>query len=272
MVFVPAEVRPDNVTEEACIIIFRGRLLCREGQPWALLSKDIVDSIGAQVQHSHYLGTWHGKHCLAFFFRSVEEPSLGGYEWQTLRDLLGVVSDDLFQLAGRSLQITRWYRDHQFCGVCGTRTHASERDRSLICENCDARFYPRISPCVIGLVKRGNMCLLARGVRHPDGFYSTLAGFIEPGESAEQAFAREVMEEVGVSITNIQYFGSQPWPFPGQLMIGFTADYSAGDIVVDENEIHDANWYRYDDLPMVAPGFSIAGQIIQQFVDQCEKG
>ncbi len=197
----------------------------------------------------------------------VENESVSaGFRWASLREMLGVLSEQHFQLAGRALQISRWQINHRYCGRCGAFTSMATDEFRLDCKQCGMDYFPRISPCVIGLVKKGEYCLLASGVRHPETLFSTLAGFIEVGESAEQAFVREVKEEVNIDIHNLQYAGSQPWPFPGQLMIGFTADYLSGDIVIDPKEIVEAGWFRYDNLPNVPPEHSIAGQLIKRFV------
>ena len=127
-------------------------------------------------------------------------------------------------------------------------------------------FYPRLSPCIITLITRGDECLLAWHTRSKEEKYSCLAGFIEIGESPEQTLVREVMEEVGVSVNNIRYVESQPWPFPGQLMLGYFADYTGGDIRLDENEILAAKWFRYDQLPKVPPVTTISGRLIHAFV------
>lgn len=266
MAFVPAESSAVEHEIELCVVIFRGQLLCAEGEPWSILSADILKRCPKNPQ-THYLGKLNHQHCFAVFFRG-EMPEIAGYEWQALRNQLGRVDEEDFQLAGRALQITRWYRDHQFCGVCGSRTRESTSDRALVCSQCEQRYYPRISPCVIGLVTRGRECLLARGTRTPEGFFSTLAGFIEPGESAEQALAREVNEEVGIQIKNIRYFDSQPWPFPGQLMLGFHAEYDSGEISIDDNEILEARWFDVENLPRTPPLGTIAGRLIQAYVKE----
>jgi NAD+ diphosphatase len=132
-------------------------------------------------------------------------------------------------------------------------------------------FYPRLSPAVIVLVKRGDRILLARSPGFPPGMYSVLAGFVEPGESIEEAISREVCEEVGVEVENVRYFGSQPWPFPHSLMIGFTADYAGGELRVEPDEIEDAGWFEADDLPAVPPRISIARAMIDAFVAQRDR-
>jgi len=188
--------------------------------------------------------------------------------WVTLRQLLGMVAEQAFQLAGRAFQLMGWFKNHQYCGRCGGRTELCHNEPRLICHHCHLDCYPRISPCVIGLIVKGDSCLLARGERHPEGLYSTLAGFIEVGENAEQAFSREVKEEVGLDVSDIRYLHSQPWPFPGQLMLGFEAKFRAGDICVDNDEIIDAQWFHYENLPRIPLEATISGRIIRQFVQR----
>ncbi|TVZ39299.1 NAD+ diphosphatase [Alteromonadaceae bacterium 2753L.S.0a.02] len=197
---------------------------------------------------------------------NIEESTLEGYISVSLRSLIVSLPEADFQLLGRAIQLCRWQTEHQYCGKCGGVTQASQVDEALTCPSCELSFYPKIAPCVIGLVCDGPRCLLARGSRHPEAMYSTLAGFIEAGENAEQAFAREVMEEVGVAVDNIRYLYSQPWPFPGQLMLGFIADYSGGDICVDGEEILEAHWFDYNELPLIPPQSTISGRIIRDFV------
>ncbi|VUD47348.1 NADH pyrophosphatase [Thalassocella blandensis] len=267
MVFIAADKSDNSRPHELYIPIRRGQLLCQKGRSWLPLAANSIPT--PDPLHRHYLGALNGEHCYALFFNDEKDFTVPeAYEWVPLRSQLGKISSELFQLAGRALQITKWYRDHQYCGVCGSPTRESESDRACVCSQCESRFYPRISPCVIGLVRRGNECLLARGVRHPEGMYSTLAGFIEPGESAEEAFAREVREEVGVEINNIRYFTSQPWPFPGQLMLAFTADYVSGDLQPDMVEIMDAQWFTADKMPLTPPRLTISGWLIDHFLQQ----
>lgn len=184
---------------------------------------------------------------------------------QPLREL-AMHSETAFMLAARGKGLLDWRRQHRYCGQCGQPTRAIGYEPAMQCEPCELRFYPRVSPCVIVLITRGPEVLLAQGMRHrSSGWYSTLAGFIETGESAEQAVHREIREEVGVDLTNLRYQNSQTWPFPHQLMLGFWADYAGGEIRLAEDEIHDAQWFHIDRLPKVSPTFSIAGWMIQQY-------
>lgn len=191
--------------------------------------------------------------------------------WVSLKSVLDILPANTFNLLGRALQLVRWQLDHQFCGRCGQATQPLDSGRAHGCNTCNILNYPRISPCVIGLVSRGDQCLLAHNSRHPEGMYSTLAGFIEAGETAEQAFAREVFEEVGIKVKNITYLCSQPWPFPGQLMLGFHAHYDSGDINVDGDEILHAQWFDAHQLPVIPRVGTISFDIIQQFITHLRK-
>ena len=174
-----------------------------------------------------------------------------------------------FPLLSSALQVLKWLRDHRFCGRCGKRMKRLEHEFAMHCTGCQHRSYPRISPCIITLITRGREMLLARSPRFGPGMYSTLAGFIEAGESAEEAVRREVHEEVGVEVENVRYFGSQPWPFPHSLMVGFNADYAGGELKIQESEIVEAGWYTHEALPPVPTGrMSIAGWLIEDWISR----
>lgn len=213
-------------------------------------------------EQEEFVGTLDGH---AYFTARVKEAP--GRATMALREL-GLSSETAFMLAARARGLLDWRIQHRFCGQCGRPTRALTGEPAMTCEPCGLRFYPRISPCIIVLVTRGPELLLAQGVRHrTSGWYSTLAGFVETGESAEQAVHREVREEVGVEVGGLRYQGSQTWPFPHQLMLGFWAEYAGGDIVCAPDEIADAQWFHVDRLPRVSPGFSIAGWMIQRYCD-----
>jgi NAD+ diphosphatase len=163
-----------------------------------------------------------------------------------------------------------WDRTHQFCGRCGAPMERVPNERAKKCTVCGLTNYPRLSPAIIIAVTRmiegEKRILLARNHRFPAGRYSVLAGFVEPGESLEECAAREVMEEVGIEIGNIRYFGSQPWPFPNSLMLGFTADYQVGDFHLEDAEIAEAGWFSANNLPNLPQKPSIARQLIDAFV------
>lgn len=186
-----------------------------------------------------------------------------GLLFKDLRALLGQVEEDIFLLAGRAFQVVNWRRMNKFCGKCGGVTELLQGQLAKKCPHCGSIYYPRISPAVIVAVRRGDQILLAHNKNFRPNWYSVIAGFVEPGETFEECVKREVMEEVGIRIKNIKYFGSQPWPFPDSLMVGFTAEYASGEIVVDGEEIEVADWYGRNDLPPSPTKTSIAGRLIE---------
>lgn len=221
--------------------------------------------VDAEVTAKIYLGTWRGTHCFAI--EAQGSPSTP-YVTSDLRSWLGRVESSMFYLAGRAKQVVEWNHDHSFCGRCGTSTKDHARDRAKQCEKCGLVSYPRLSPSIIVLVRRDDEALLARNADWHHGMFSTIAGFVEPGESIEQTVHREVLEEVGLAISNLRYMGSQPWPFPNSLMLGFHADYLSGEIVCNDEEIAEAHWFRYDDLPNRPGATAISGWLIDAFVEE----
>ncbi|AOS97681.1 NADH pyrophosphatase [Microbulbifer aggregans] len=261
--FVPAAgVRPLPIIRRHILISDGMLLLHSEG----LLHRQLPVA-EAQVAASHYLGELGGDPCGVHFLAS--QPDVSGCSWRGLRGLLGQVSELEFSLAGRAVQVINWDLDHRFCGRCGAPTDYYGNERARCCTGCHLTVYPRISPCVIMLVTRGEECLLARHTHHKHGLFTALAGFIEAGESAEEALAREVREEVGLQVGATRYVGSQPWPFPGQLMLGYLADWAGGDVSPDVEEISEAAWFRFDQLPEIPPPETLSGQLIRNFAAQC---
>lgn len=186
-----------------------------------------------------------------------------------LRSMLMLVqSEEEYALLATASQLVSWHESFKFCPRCATSLSLHDHERAKVCGSCGHHQYPRISPCIIVLVRKGNQCLLAHAARFAPGRYSTLAGFIEAGESAEAAVAREVMEEVGIEITNLRYCFSQSWPFPHSLMLGYLADYKEGEITPDGLEIIDARWFSVDDMPILPPRFTIARRLINQFLTE----
>jgi len=168
-----------------------------------------------------------------------------------------------FLMAARAKQVAEFMATHRYCGRCGSRMQAVDWELAMQCHHCDHRCYPRISPCIIVAITKGEQILLARSKRHPAGLYSVLAGFVETGESLEQALAREVMEEAGIEVKNIRYVASQPWPFPHSLMCGYTAEWAAGDLHIDPIELEHGDWFAFDQLPSIPNEGTIAHRLIQ---------
>jgi len=198
--------------------------------------------------------------------RVKEQIDLPGLSWHGLRGLLGHVDDSTFRLLGVAQQLDIWHDTHRFCGRCGQPTQVRLDERAMECSACGNRQYPKLSPCIIVLVTRGDEVLLARSANFRSGFFSTLAGFIEPGESAEEALRREVMEEVGVEVDQLEYLGSQNWPFPNSLMLGFHARYAGGEIVPQPGEIEEAHWWHVDQLPSIPPHGTISRWLIDCYL------
>lgn len=207
-----------------------------------------------------------GRPCHAHDLPSGFEPP-PGFALLGLRELFERIPADLFRVAGTALQKVEWLRTHGFCSRCGHATRRHPVHEAMECPACGHLHFPRLSPAVIVLVERGDEMLLARSPRFPDGMYSTLAGFVEPGESLEEAIHREIREEVGVEVADLRYFGSQPWPFPHSLMIGFTARWAGGEIRVDGDEVVDAGWFTAASLPPRLPSpLSIARRLVDDFL------
>jgi len=155
-------------------------------------------------------------------------------------------------LAAYAVALVGWHKRHPHCAVCGARTNPADGGHVRRCPNCGAEHHPRTDPVVIMLVTDGDRALLGRQASWPPGRYSTLAGFVEPGESLEEAVAREVAEEASVAVTDVRYVSSQPWPFPGSLMLGFEATYAGGDARIGDRELEDVRWFSRAELEAAA--------------------
>ena len=270
MSFTPAVHLPAHLSRaDALWFVFqKGRLLVSSDPARGVLPEvRDIGWYGFGERSRHYLGELDGK---PVFVLAAEEadPAPDDYYFEELRRLMGMLDSDMFRLAGRALQILEWERSHRFCGRCGSRTELHAAERAVVCPACAFSQYPRINPCVIMLVTRGEELLLARSARFSIPMYSSLAGFIEAGETAEETLHREVFEEVGLRVKNPVYFGSQSWPFPSNLMLGFHCEYESGDIVMQEDEIVDAQFFHHSQLPMVPPPGSIAHALIHSFVER----
>jgi NAD+ diphosphatase len=269
-VFISALEPEGDPSDEAWWFVFRGAdvlIVEDDSSPIPVASR--LSDLKEQTLSQHFLGMLVGRQAYAVEVPAEIEPP-SGLRFEGLRALYGLVSEPVFALAGRAGQILEWERTHRFCGRCGTPTERAPGERAMRCPACGLLSFPRLSPAVITLVERGNEVLLARGVNFPAAFYSTLAGFVEPGESLEEAVRREIFEEVGVRVKNVTYFGSQPWPFPHSLMIGFLAEYESGEIKLDEREILDAAWFTPTELPRLPGKISIARRLIDTYLAKHE--
>lgn len=265
--FRPESHYPGSDEPALHIVFQRGKLVSDPRSPEACILDEAVLQRGQwQVQRRQFIGYWHDRPCFAVEIDAGDRIDEADFQRGNLYQLLGRVDDQLFTMAGRAAQLLDWERDHQFCGRCGAPMQVDSVERAMRCDPCGTSHFPKIAPCIIVLVTRGEHLLLARNAGFPGAMYSTLAGFIEPGESAEETLVREVREEVGVEVDHLRYFQSQAWPFPNQLMLGFFAEYAGGDIVPDGVEIADADWFHYTDPPKIPPPSSVAGQLIRHYV------
>lgn len=258
---------PAAVSQAYWFVVCQGKLWLPNGMiplgTWADFALSDPDQI-CQI------GEWQQFPCMLAVY---QDQMTDATQWQTARHLLELSESHWFELAARATQFALFLQTHRFCGQCGCAMHLVNWELAMLCHQCGHRTYPRISPCVLVAIRKADQILLARSDRHKPGFFSILAGFVESGETLEQAAAREVAEEVGVKIANLRYAGSQPWPFPHSLMVGFYADYVGGDIVCQEHEIAEAAWFKLDQLPEVPPEQTLSGRMIrflQQEIDKAQ--
>ncbi|MFC1995123.1 NAD(+) diphosphatase [Chloroflexota bacterium] len=214
---------------------------------------------------TQYLGTIKGHPCYSAEVPS-ETTAPEGMSFRELKPLFEVLDEDEFLLACKALQIVNWDQTNQYCGRCGNGTEVLQDERAKKCPNCGLLSYPLISPVTITAVLKGNSILLAGNAATNGKVHSIIAGFVEPGETLEECVQREILEEVGLKVKNIKYFGSQPWAFSYSLMIGFTAEYESGEILVDGTEITEAGWYDVHNLPDLPGKMSISREMIDWYI------
>ncbi|HIP76750.1 MAG TPA: NAD(+) diphosphatase [Psychromonas hadalis] len=223
------------------------------------------------VKNKIKLGSFQSSPCYLVMLADKQDVGMG--EYVGLRSILGKVSDELFDMAGRALQVAHFYKTHQYCGQCATPMRAIKWENAMQCDSCGHRAYPRVSPCIIVAIRKENKILLALHKRHDteNPIFTVLAGFTEAGETLEQCVEREVFEESSIRIKNIEYVKSQPWPFPHSLMMGFVADYYSGEIKVDPHELISADWYDLNDLPNIPNIGTVARKLINKVIDDASQ-
>ncbi|HUH78716.1 MAG TPA: NAD(+) diphosphatase [Methanoregula sp.] len=251
------------------IVVGDETVAARTGAPMTVVLAEPPASFGFSVEDPLYLGHRGG---IPVYSAGAAPGSQAppGWEFFCVRDLFGRIPDEELALAALAVQLTEFDRTNRFCGRCGARTARVLTERARNCHSCGLVVYPRLSPAVIVLVARGNQVLLARSPRFPPGMFSVIAGFVEAGENLEHAIHREVREETGIQVRNIRYFGSEPWPFPHSLMIGFVADYQSGGIIIDKKEIESAFWFDREHLPRIPERMSISRALIDWWVREGE--
>jgi len=264
MIATPADFSPLLEPREhptPVTFAFRGdEILVAEGG-FALSGEEACRANAIAPESTVPVGLLGGIYC-----RAVALPAgalaAPGYAFRTLRSYFGTADDGLLAVAFRGKQVAEWARTHRFCGACGGATQRMPGERAMTCATCGHAAYPRVSPAMMVLVKRGADILLARHARGPR--WSALAGFLEAGESLEDAIHREVREEVGLEVEDLRYFASQSWPFPHSLMVAFTAEFAGGQLRPDRIEVAEARWFAPGDgLPELAPPQSVARALIE---------
>ena len=200
---------------------------------------------------------------------AIDSPIVGHprYEMCGLRASYAKLSSDLYQKAGKCQEILYWDQNTKYCGVCGAPMRM-DTDISKKCTECGKEIWPQLATAVIVLIHRGEEVLLVHARNFRGDFYGLVAGFVETGESLEEAVVREVREETSLEISNLRYFGSQPWPYPCGLMVGFHADYASGDIHLQRSELSAGGWFRKDNLPHIPEKLSIARRLIDSWLEE----
>ncbi|MGK5020955.1 NAD(+) diphosphatase [Janthinobacterium sp. LB2P10] len=252
-------------TEILAFVFHRGRLLLHTPQLRLPTAAEVaVLGIAVGVDRAQPVGLWQGRYCQTVWTDEESLPADSPLAWHGMRALFNAVDDALLGLASRAAQLAEWARTHRHCGVCATPMQRTRGERCFTCAACGMLAYPRISPAMMVLIRKGEQVLLAMHKHSPSQRFSPLAGFLEAGESIEEAVHREVMEEVGLRVHNLQYFMSQSWPFPHSLMIAFTADYLDGEIRLDDNEIAEARWFGPGDAwPEASSSVSISALLVR---------
>ncbi|MFC4455529.1 NAD(+) diphosphatase [Deinococcus sonorensis] len=258
--FVPAVGTPDP-DPDALWLVFQGDRLLTVGET---VPPRPAEGLTGEV----YLGTQQGRQVWA---ARMTGDAPADQRFSRLRGLYGKLPDWLWMLGGYAYQIVEWDRTHHYCGNCATPTERDPNERARRCPNCGLSVYPRLAPAVMVLLTRVGpqgqpQVLLCRSPLFPPGMYSANAGFVEPGETVEHAAHREMYEETGLSIRDLRYFDSQPWPFPHSLMLAYTAEYAGGEIVPQPGEIEEARWFDHNNLPQLPGRASISRRLIESVV------
>ena len=264
--FIPGPTlkNTDKCAADTCVIAISGRKVLiteKDGKPALPLLSDLPAG-AIDTASGISLGKLRDSECAGFIFTGQEDEKLRLLE---LRTAFTMVSPGSCYALCRAKTLLEWKRRQSFCGACSAKLVASENDIAMRCPVCKESYYPQLSPAVIVAVTKGDKILLAHNYRFQERVHSLIAGFVEAGESIEQAVAREIFEETNINVCDLRYVSSQSWPFPNSLMLGFTAKYHSGELKVDGTELECADWFSVDSLPQLPEKGSIARFIIDDF-------
>lgn len=265
--FLPSFIPQGNCEKPAMWFIFYGKeilLKSTDGILTVPLETDF-NNLSINLSKKRYVGEFDSTPCYCMETPTIESPSTD-MSFGAIRSLSARPdSGELFKIAGFAYHLMNWERMSTFCGRCGSPMQDKQDELAKVCAKCGCTVYPRISPATITAVLKGDEILLAHNRSFKDGFYGLVAGFVEPGETLEDCVRREIMEETGICVKNLRYYGSQPWPFPDSLMMAYTAEYDSGEVKADGMELMDARWFRFDSLPLIPGPDSIAGRMIRWY-------
>ena len=263
--FIPGVVSISPKSNKDIYFIFYKNELLVEFKSNKVIIPTILELDNLELNNIQCIGSMNNINC---FCGEINEDAIipDRMKLSTLKALTVQLSEEMFWIGGRAVQIVNFNNDHIYCGRCGTLTKSVDGERSKKCPKCGLTNYPRICPAIIVSVLREDKLLLAHNYQFPKGLYSVVSGFLEVGETFEECVKREVYEETGLAVKNIRYFGNQPWPFPNSLMIGFTAEYESGEIHVDGVEIEHADWYSSTEMPLIPDSISIARKLIDWYI------
>jgi NAD+ diphosphatase len=257
-------------------LVWRSRSLVRRGPALAacLLEADACASMLSRPDDLILLGRFRGAPTLVLEIEGEQPPEApGGGEFVDLRRAGALLEFEEAGLLAYARAMISWRNRHRYCGRCGSPNRALHAGHVMACtrEGCDTQVFPRLDPAVIVLVTDGERALLGRQATWPAGRYSTVAGFVEPGESLEDAVRREVLEETGVRVGALRYHSSQPWPFPASLMLGFIAQAASHEIRLCDDELEDARWFSREEIasgvPKLPPPQSVSFRLIEDWYD-----
>lgn len=270
LVFEPA-VKPLHREEaEDFWFLFRDNqlMVLKDEEKVLVPRKKDIEKLNISIYNIQYMGIY--SHCNCHCGEIVDDVNEANVEFIDLRTLSKLADKNVYTLGSKANLLLNWLKANQHCGICGGEMYQkdSQSERAMVCTNCGNTTWPRTSPAIIVAVTKGDKLLLAHNRYFPEGKYSVIAGFVEYAETFEECVKREVYEEVGIKVKNIKYFGSQPWPYPNSMMVGFTAEYLEGDIKVDGEEIVHANWFTKEEVAeMYSESISIGSELMDWFIN-----